>query len=58
MIKTYAELKEENRLLKEELNMYISRERKLERIINEYNDIFNKNKVILARYYKEMSEKK
>ena len=51
-------LKEENRLLKQELTMYISRERKLERIIKEYNDIFNKNKVILARYYKEMSEKK
>lgn len=53
MIKSYAELKEENKWLKEELDLYIRRIRKLENIINEYNDIFNKNKIILARYVEE-----
>lgn len=57
MIKTYAQLKEENQYLKEELGIYIDRIRKLENIINSYNDIFNKNKIILARYVREMSEK-
>lgn len=57
-MKSREELLEENKYLRQELREYIRRNISLEKIINQYNDIFNKNKIILARYIKEMSEKK